>query len=151
VGTYIGLVVQDMSEDNIVIRGHLYEICDCPVCGVIYTVSRRVRNAQREEGGRSYCPNGHHIGWADKESREARLGRERDLLKQQAARYQDEIALQIKLREQTQDKLTSLVEASRRLKKRMAAGVCPCCKRTFTALQRHMTTKHPGFKAEGIK
>lgn len=35
--------------------------------------------------------------------------------------------------------------AKTKLKKRIAGGVCPCCKRTFQNLQRHMAGQHPGF------
>lgn len=33
-----------------------------------------------------------------------------------------------------------------RLKKRVAHGVCPCCKRTFKQLASHMKTKHPEYQ-----
>lgn len=29
-------------------------------------------------------------------------------------------------------------------------GVCPCCNRTFSDLQRHMASKHKGFAAEEV-
>lgn len=32
-----------------------------------------------------------------------------------------------------------------RLKNRIAAGVCPCCQRTFQNLARHMKCKHPKY------
>ena len=32
-----------------------------------------------------------------------------------------------------------------RLKTRIAAGVCPCCRRNFVNLARHMSKKHPDF------
>ena len=32
-----------------------------------------------------------------------------------------------------------------RQKKRAAAGVCPCCNRTFKQLARHMERKHPNY------
>ncbi len=32
-----------------------------------------------------------------------------------------------------------------RVKRRVAHGVCPCCKRTFKQLSAHMKTKHPDF------
>jgi len=35
-----------------------------------------------------------------------------------------------------------------RAKKRAAAGVCACCKRTFSNVERHMKTKHPEFMKE---
>lgn len=33
--------------------------------------------------------------------------------------------------------------ASERLRKRAHAGVCPCCKRSFENVRRHIKTKHP--------
>jgi hypothetical protein len=33
-----------------------------------------------------------------------------------------------------------------RIKKRIAAGVCTCCNRTFKNLARHMANKHPDYK-----
>jgi hypothetical protein len=35
-----------------------------------------------------------------------------------------------------------------RLKKRVAAGVCPCCHRTVSQMARHMKTKHPDYAAK---
>lgn len=32
-----------------------------------------------------------------------------------------------------------------RLKKRIAAGVCPCCRRTFQDLAKHMKGQHPRY------
>jgi hypothetical protein len=32
-----------------------------------------------------------------------------------------------------------------RLKKRIKAGVCPCCNRTVSQMARHMKTKHPDY------
>lgn len=32
---------------------------------------------------------------------------------------------------------------------RVGAGVCPCCKRTFQQLARHMKCKHPKYRTEG--
>ena len=62
-------------------------------------------------------------------SEREKLRRERDQLKQQLAYKDDEIAAKGK-------QLT-------RLQKRIHAGVCPCCNRTFTNVARHMKTKHP--------
>jgi len=35
-----------------------------------------------------------------------------------------------------------------RLKKRIAAGVCPCCNRSFQNLQSHMKNQHPQYLEE---
>jgi hypothetical protein len=37
-------------------------------------------------------------------------------------------------------------EAKARLEKRVRSGLCPCCKRSFVNLKRHMATKHPEEK-----
>lgn len=37
---------------------------------------------------------------------------------------------------------------TRAVKRRVAAGVCPCCTRTFQNLAAHMQNKHPGFPTE---
>lgn len=36
-----------------------------------------------------------------------------------------------------------------KLKNRAAAGLCPCCNRSFVNVARHMKTKHPKFQHEG--
>lgn len=36
-----------------------------------------------------------------------------------------------------------------RAKQRVGAGSCPCCKRHFKALSRHMACKHPAYKDGG--
>ena len=135
---------------DITIRGLEYEVCDCPVCGVTYAVSKRVRDSQREKGGRSYCPNGHHIGWDTGESEHTRIRRERDLLKQQIAQKDDEIAGERSRRLAAERQAETERKRAVSLKKRAAAGVCPCCSRTFSALAQHIATKHPKFRAEDV-
>ena len=81
-----------------------------------------------------YCPHGHTLTW--KETEVDRLRRERDRLKQDAARIEDE-------RSQATMRAERAEAATRKLQKRAAAGVCPCCNRTFLNMQRHMKSKHP--------
>lgn len=83
-----------------------------------------------------YCPNGHPRVF--RESEADKLRREVNRLKQQAAQKDDEIATEQKARRAAET-------ATARLKKRTAAGVCPCCNRSFVALARHIKTKHPTF------
>ena len=37
-----------------------------------------------------------------------------------------------------------------RTKRRIAHGVCPCCRRTFANVARHMTAKHPSYKESAL-
>ena len=43
------------------------------------------------------------------------------------------------------------ISAKRRIEKRIHAGVCPCCNRSFPNLQRHMAAKHPDGKVVPLK
>jgi hypothetical protein len=113
------------------------EVHTCCVCGVRFAVPERIIQNRRQHAGNFYCPNGHCIGWNKSEA---------DKLREQ---------LDAKNRELTAEKSASLAlrmkceaverEAKRRAK-RIHAGVCPCCNRTFSNLARHMKTKHPDAK-----
>ena len=76
------------------------------------------------------CPNGHsrhYIGETDAQ----RLQRQLDAAKRDAD-------WQRQLREKADKK-------NRNLERRIANGVCPCCKRHFENVQRHIEQKHPDF------
>ncbi len=103
-------------------------------CGMPFALPRSLDEAARNQGHTIYCPLGHTLRW--KETEEVRLRRERDRLKQDAARLNDELAAERTRAVTAEKKLTQA-------KKRAAAGVCPCCTRTFLNVQRHMKSKHP--------
>jgi hypothetical protein len=97
-----------------------------------------------------YCAYGHEQVFRAGETEADKLRRERDLLKQQMARVEEEkMDLVAKAALATSEAKAAKRETAR-LKKRAAAGVCPCCHRTFGELARHMQTKHPEFRAEEI-
>jgi hypothetical protein len=80
-----------------------------------------------------YCPNGHsqaYIGESDVEKANRLLREEQDRHKRTLERVNEA--------ERERDKL----------KRRVKAGVCPCCKRTFKQLFAHMKHKHPDFHIE---
>lgn len=124
--------------DVTLIRGTRYEVHTCITCGVVYALSEAVSNEQRLRGGYHYCPNGHSQGWDKNGSELERMRRERDRAVQNAARLADETR-------EAEAKAEAARKALLRHKKRAAAGTCPCCKRTFSDMARHMNTKHPDF------
>lgn len=69
-----------------------------------------------------------------------KLRRERDA----AVQREETIRRQ---RDDAQESLAKEQRAKVRLRKRIAAGVCPCCHRTVSQMARHMKTKHPDFTA----
>lgn len=130
-----------MSKQNwetVGIRGSLHVVTDCGQCGVTYTVPYAMYEAMWRDGGYAHCPNGHSRGWQVGHVEQEDLRRERDRLKQQIAQVQDEAKAAIESAKKKADEL-------RRHKKRVSAGTCPCCNRTFSNMARHMETKHPEF------
>jgi len=113
----------------------------CGECGVPFAMPEHLHADRRAHGGLFYCPNGH-----------ARCYRESDVkrLERQLAEAQ---RTNTGLAERVRDAQTAKAKAEAerdRLSKRVRAGVCPCCKRSFTNLRRHMATKHAEL-AEGNK
>lgn len=97
-----------------------------------------------------YCPYGHSGHYAEGETAEDKLRRERDRLVQRLAQKDDEIKHQRERAEGAERRLTAARGQVTRIKNRVSAGVCPCCNRTFENLARHMHSKHPDYsKADG--
>lgn len=133
-----------MSE-IVIINGERHVVEQCGTCAIRHTVPEIVYDTYAREGGFWHCPNGHQRGFrkgSDEIERE-NTRRERDRLKQDAARMEEEIRAQ-------RERADKAEAATKRLKKRAAAGTCPCCQRTFSNMSRHMQTKHPEFRAEAV-
>lgn len=124
-----------------------YEDQDCPACGVRFGVPTGYTANRRKDKRSFWCPNGHSMSYTESEA--DRLRRERDRLQQQLALKDDEIRWQREIREAAERSASARKGQITKLKKRAAAGVCPCCNRSFENLRRHMDSQHPGFAAEG--
>src|SRR5687767_3418984 len=111
------------------------ERCTC-WCGTPFMLPARLLNSARNAGHTIHCPHGHTIVW--KETEADKLRRERDRLKQDTARLEDE-AREARARAEKAER------AAKRLKKRASAGTCPCCNRTFSNMSEHMKHQHPEF------
>ena len=105
-------------------------------CGIGLAVPENLySHAQQTDRNHIYCPLGHTFVFRDNyekklEAEQRRHRATKDLLH---AEERSHIA--------TRGHLT-------RTKKRVAAGVCPCCHRTFQQLARHMKNKHPDYIEE---
>lgn len=125
-----------------------FEEQKCCVCFVKFGVPIGYTNARRNDKSAFFCPNGHSMSYKESEADKLRL--ERDRLAQQLAYKDDEIARQKSLREGAERSASARKGQVTKMKNRVAAGVCPCCNRSFENLHRHMTTKHPTFTAEEV-
>jgi len=98
-----------------------------------------------------YCTYGHQQHFAQGETEAEKLRRERDRLKQQAA-FKDEMIANANRRALNAERTASARKGQiTPLKNRAAAGVCPCCNRTFENIRRHMASKHPAFQVEAAE
>lgn len=121
-----------------------FSVVTCAKCGVGFAVPTHYEKQRRSDHLGFWCPNGHSNVFSGK-SEEEKL---RDQLSQKQAQINRErenlIAAQ-RENEKAQKQIKTL-------KKRAAAGTCPCCNRTFEQLSRHMQSKHKAFvELQGMK
>jgi hypothetical protein len=123
---------------------------ECCTCGVAFAMPESLMAARRRDGDWFYCPAGHpaHFTESDADKLKRALAREQEVVRQLAREKaaKDQIAATLR---DASSKLAATESQLTRQKKRHAAGVCPCCKRTFQQLVRHMQSKHPDYRAEG--
>lgn len=117
------------------------EVHDCCVCGIHFGVPPRLTQQKREKGGTFYCPNGHQLGWDETELDRLRKQAERARAAQTAANDQRAAA------ERSNRALRGVITRERR---RVANGLCPCCKRSFANLAQHMSGQHPDYVSESL-
>ncbi len=103
---------------------------------------------RQAESGQFFCPHGHKQHFASGETEAEKLRRERDRLKQQIAMQEDWRKDAEARAEAEKRRAAAFKGQATRLRTRAKAGICPCCNRHFTALERHMATKHPDFQRE---
>ena len=118
----------------------VYKILHCADCNVGFGITASFAAARRSDRKTFYCPAG-HSQWFPGKTDEKRI----EELKAQLATKDD----LLRSTQRDHHKLWRLQRAAegrtKALKRRIAAGVCPCCQRSFENLARHMKTKHPAF------
>lgn len=122
-------------------------------CGVQHGVPQSLLNNMRRQhrdglpqNPSIYCPLGH--SWTFKgEGRAEQL--EREIVRQGARLDQEKAATAAALKKAEVNEKRRRAEkgAKTKLIRRAAAGVCPCCRRTFANMAEHMRKQHPKFRA----
>lgn len=131
---------------NAVIISVQIEPVSCCNCGTVFGINDGQLRSLRRSGDWFYCPNGHQQRFTETDA--DRLRKKLELTEQARERariwaqsVQDQYDAERKSHAATKGQLT-------KTRKRIAAGVCPCCRRTFANLGRHMTGKHPDYAQE---
>lgn len=137
--------------DRVIISGEWHVVETCYTCNVRHSFPDHIYQAAIQRRGEMsiYCPNGH--AWVykshQKQAEEDKLRIERDRLKQQLAEKDDEIKRQRDWKEEERRRVIALRGVITKTKKRVSAGVCPCCNRTFQNLAQHMANKHSDYQS----
>lgn len=117
----------------------------CGQCGGTYAINERYRADRQVDGGCWTCPYC-RASWGYANNNEnARLRKELDEQRARTANALSRANLAVARADEAAARADKADKALQRHKKRTAAGTCPCCKRTFQQLQRHMASKHPGY------
>lgn len=112
-------------------------------CGIHLAVPEDLfHHAQRHKNKAIYCPLGHQFIYID--TAEEKIARAEREAKQARAREQATREL-LAAEERSHAATRGHVTRKKKELSRVKSGICPCCTRHFTNLERHMATKHKDF------
>lgn len=143
----------------IVIGSIIGEFISCCSCGVYFALESEYERNLRENKKGFKCPKGHDLIF-DGESATAtikRLEDERRIERERIDRLERDAKILRDEAYRANEKNKRLRESVKKKTLRIKNGLCPHCDRSFTNLQRHMTTKHThnksvkGYKVQKVK
>lgn len=119
-------------------------VLHCYKCRCAFGITRdHYDRAQASDSVNFYCPNGHSQVFT--RTREQKLAAELEAEKRRRGWAETSLTHTRDQLEATERSLRGHKAAKTRIKNRIAAGVCPCCNRTFQNLARHMAGQHPQY------
>lgn len=116
----------------------------CAQCAMSFGVPARFESDRRSDHAIFYCPAGHSLtfnGPSKEEILQRKLAEREALIE----RRNKELEVERRKTEQARNSARSYKGKATELKNRVRNGVCPCCRRHFTNLHRHMQGQHPNF------
>lgn len=116
-------------------------------CGIALAIPANLHRTARDNGDTVYCPVGHGFSYGN--SFRQQLVREREqrlAAKDQFARERERHLATKDLLKHEERSHSATRGHLTRTKQRIGHGVCPCCRRTFQNIARHMQTKHPDYE-----
>ena len=119
---------------------HEYELVTCGAegCDQTFGMHRRFYDLTHRTGQTWYCPKGHPRAWRGRTTEQ---------------KLKDAEAEKVHLHDQLRAAVAEAEKRRQQLlrdRQRYAAGVCPCCNRSFPGLARHIASKHPDYDAREI-
>ncbi len=124
----------------------------CYRCGEPMWMSRATYETYYRNHQTFYCTHGHPQCYAEGKSQQQKLQEQLDAerlrrqrAEQRVAEKADEAEAAWATATKERNRANGYKGHATRITKRAKAGLCPCCKRSFENLRRHMATKHPQF------
>lgn len=121
-----------------------FTVIHCSSCNVAFGLQDSFIRNRRGDRKTFYCPNGHsqwYPGETDADKAQ-RLAGQLDMERSRRAGTEKQLDYARRSQKATSTRL-------KKVKQRVAHGVCPCCNRTFQQLARHMASEHPHYAAAG--
>ena len=113
----------------------------CETCGLHFRVEKVWHDHRLRTGSSFRCPNGDSLAYEETAV---------DRLKKELAAKEVELARQRVRAERSERQLVAARGQVTKIKNRVGNGVCPCCRRSFQNLQRHMGNQHPDWKTQEV-
>jgi len=119
-------------------------IIDCCNCGYPVALTADHEDRLRHNGKTFYCPQGHRQWFGKSEADKLReaLAEEKQRKENALKRLNESEAARRAEAEAAEKARKELQRKAKRVKN----GVCPCCNRSFAALQRHLKNQHPDYQ-----
>jgi hypothetical protein len=141
----IKMPTQTLNAASIVYGEYVtLETVICCECACPFAIPQQLKQGLKDSGNLFYCPNGHsqHYSLSTVQRLKDELAE-----KERYAKYREETLKDLRERNEHLSNVVRVtkghVTRQKNKLKRVAAGVCPCCDKTFADLAEHIKTVHP--------
>lgn len=119
-------------------------VLDCCTCQIDFAIPNLLyQQARKDSSIWVWCPKGHQQHWPGAESDEAKLERKLEAERDRVARLTAQVDQAEAEAEHQSRRANGYKGALTKVKKRLGAGLCPCCSHEFKDVAAHMRRMHP--------
>lgn len=129
-----------MTDTRTLLMSFTAETCCHFGCGVVFMMENGYMAERRRRGDSWYCPNGHGQHYTD--TTEQRLRRELAAAEGREASVRRDLEWKVSLLKTARRSKAAIQGRLGSVLRRVHAGVCPHCRRSFQNLARHMKGQH---------
>lgn len=124
-----------------------YVTISCYRCGERFGLARDSHAHLSRSSQLFWCPNGHQQHFPLGPTEAQKLQEQLDAERRRAQRAEQRVAQEQDRASHHKARAAAYKGQVTRIKRRVGAGICPCCNRHFANLSRHMAGQHPDFTA----